>query len=275
MPRRPGRPRINLEQLILADESKHQREMEDLVAQKINSNTPTIMAFEAACLLLEIERGADPKDIQRRAIFRKVNRYAEKNGPHGKWLRLRDFLEEFINAHASGRDWRQDALEGGIEDQNYNRESERIAKETAEDERVRMSGATKYYTPDAPDGYWLCALAWEYRRTPRSQRRIVRTTWPTLRELKLATAVPERTIKNVISDLRPKNGEIVKEPLRHKFSRRGAVPLRYGPRLVIGVLNEFLNRLPEFLIDDGERKRLRKTALLVKRAFAARLSRLR
>jgi hypothetical protein len=93
-----------------------------------------------------------------------------------------------------------------------------------------------------------------------------------LRELKLATAIPERTLQKIIKSLRPARGEIIKEPLRHKFSRRGAVPLRYGPRLVIGVLNEFVNRLPEFPMDDEQRNQLRKTALVVKRAFVARLN---
>jgi hypothetical protein len=100
----------------------------------------------------------------------------------------------------------------------------------------------------------------------------------------LATAIPERALGKIIKNLRPQKNErtteprivpLVFDPSRRKSSRHGAVPLRYGPRLVIGVLNEFLNRLPEFSIDDGERKRLRKTALLVRRAFAARLGRSR
>ena len=95
----------------------------------------------------------------------------------------------------------------------------------------------------------------------------------------MATAIPERALQKIIKNLRPKKTETTKEPRilrrtfdasRRRFSWRGAVPLRYAPRLVIGVLNEFLNRLPEFPMDDHERKQLRKTALLVKRAFAAR-----
>jgi hypothetical protein len=79
-------------------------------------------------------------------------------------------------------------------------------------------------------------------------------------------------IKKIIANLRPNKGEIVKKPLRRKSSRCGAVPLRYGPRLVIGVLNEFVNRLQDFSLGNEEQKQLRKTALLVKRAFAARLN---
>jgi len=271
MRRRPGRPRTNLEDTILAEMSEDEKKAEEIVAQAINSNTPSIMSFEAACLLFGIERGASPQAIRRTAIFQKINQYAKKNGPHDKWVGphgVRDFLKEFISFHAPRWNYREEALQGAIEDRNYQQENERIAQEQAEVERYELSWETKYYTPDAPDGFLLCGLAWEYRK----RQRLFRRTWPTLRELKLATAIPERTLKKIVLSLRPNKGEIVKEPLRHKFSRRGAVPLRYGPRLVVGVLNEFLNRLPEFPIDDVERKRLRRTALLVKRAFVAKLA---
>jgi hypothetical protein len=138
-----------------------------------------------------------------------------------------------------------------------------------------MAHSTKFYTPGAPDGQLLCILAWEYRK----RQRVIRRTWPTLRELNLATAIPERTLKKIIKNLRPQKDEMTKEPRivpltfdhsRRKSSRRGATPLRYGPRLIVGVLDEFMDRLLEFPIDDREQKRLRRTALLVKRAFAAR-----
>jgi hypothetical protein len=90
MPRRPGRPRTNLEEKILAEMSANEKQAEEIVAKKINSNTPTIMAFEAACLLLEIEAGAAPAAIQRKPVFQKINQFAKKNGPHGEW-RTRDF----------------------------------------------------------------------------------------------------------------------------------------------------------------------------------------
>jgi hypothetical protein len=270
MPQPTGRRRVNLEQQILEDMSALEKQAQEIVAQKIDFNTPSIMAFEAACLLRAIELGTDPQKIYSTPIFKRINQYARKNGPHGKWPGFhgaRDFLEDFIQTHAPSWDRQEDARQGEIEDRNSARENERFAKERAEDARWRMAHATKFYTPDAPDGVLLSLLAWEYRK----RRRIIRRVWPTLRELKLATAIPERTLQKIIKSLRPARGEIIKEPLRHKFSRRGAVPLRYGPRLVIGVLNEFVNRLPEFSMDDEQRKRLRKTALLVRRAFAARL----
>ena len=49
------------------------------------------------------------------------------------------------------------------------------------------------------------------------------------------------------------------------------VQVRDGPRAGEYLVSaETVDRLPEFPIDDGEGKRLQKTALLVKRAFAAR-----
>jgi hypothetical protein len=160
-----------------------------------------------------------------------------------------------------------------IEDGIRKQEDEQFAQEHAEDARWEMACATKFYIPGYPDPERLCALAWEYRRTQRGRKRIIRRTrrtWPTLRELKLATAIDERIIKKIIKSLRPMKGEIIKA-VRNKFSKRGAIPLRYGPRLIVGVLKEFVDRLPEFPIDDRGKKRLQRTTLLVKRAFAARL----
>jgi hypothetical protein len=280
MARRSGRPRANLEQKFLGM-SEHHKDIEALLTGAAAwtpdegitwvtlPDAPRIMAFEAACLLLAIERGTDPRSILFRPIFQKIKQYACNNGPHGKWRTARDFLEQFINMYPLGFDWREDSRQGEKEDRIRKQEDDLIAQERAEDARLGMSQATKYYTPDAPDDYWLCALAWEYRK----RRRLIRTTWPTLRELKLATAIPERTLKTIIKSLRPKKDEIVTLPFRHKFSRRGALPLRYGPRLIVGVLNAFIARLSEFPAEGVERKRLRETALLVKRAFPARLGR--
>jgi len=246
--------------------------LQAVIARKINFNTPGSMAFEAASLLLRY--GTDSRKIQLTPIFKSINQYAQKHGPHGKW-RTVDFLEEFIRYHAPNWNWRAEAVKGGIEHRNYKQENKRIAKEIAEDARFGMARATKSHTPDALDGLLLYGLAWEltweHNRSRCGQRRIVRRTWPTVRELKLATAFSERELKKIMWDLRPAKGEIIKEPLRHKFSRIGAVPLRYAPRLVIGVLNELLNRLQQFSIKDEEREALRKTILTVKRAFAARL----
>ena len=273
MRRRSGRPRANLEQKILAEMSQHKQRMEAIVAEKLGQNLidrfltslakRTVPLDEAAkWFRLILEYGSEDAIARCAALVRKKV-WARDTDPDGKFPN-RTLLEHFIEVHAPGWDWRKEADEGKQADDI----EERFAKERAEDARWRMANATKFYTPDAPDGVLLSLLAWEYRK----RRRIIRRVWPTLRELKLATAIPERTLQKLIKSLGPARGEIIKEPLRHKFSRRGAVPLRYGPRLVIGVLNEFVNRLPEFPMDDEQRNQLRKTALVVKRAFVARLN---
>jgi hypothetical protein len=251
---------VDLEEKILADMAEHEKQVEATVAEKMDFNRPSILTFEAACLVLAIERGTDAQIVQGKAIFRTINHYARAHGPHGRWRGARDFLEKFIQHYAPRWNWREEARIGEAEDRNYKLENERIAKERAEDARWTMARVNKFWTPEFPDAGLLYGLAWDYRRSPWKKRRITRGTWPTLRELKLATAIPERELEKIIRRLRPKKTEITKEPQivprvfdasRRKFSRRGAVPLRYGPRLIVGVLNEFVNRLPGFPIDDG------------------------
>ena len=285
MPRRPGRPRANLERKILADMSNHETRLEAILPKPLGS-TAWRMAYEAACLRLTLEKGSNFETARCAPLIDRLRntKWALANDPR-RTLPDDEFLERLIEAQSPGFDWRQDAREGEIEDENRRREDERIAKEIAESERVLLARFSKFVTPDAPDASLLLSLAWEWRHKPLSReemkqpgwspkppKKMIRRTCPTLRELKLATAIPERTLKKIVKSLRPKKGEIIKEPLQHKFSRRGAVPLRYGPRLVIGVLNEFLKRLPEFSITDEERQSFRKMAIRVKRAFAARLN---
>jgi hypothetical protein len=97
---RPGRPRVNLEKKILADMAEHEKQLEAIVAEKIDFNRPSILTFEAAYLVLAIERGTDPQTVQGTAIFRTINQYARAHGPHGRWYGARDFLEEFIQHYA-------------------------------------------------------------------------------------------------------------------------------------------------------------------------------
>ena len=278
IPPRPGRPRTNLARKILADMSDDEKRLEAIVPERLGSSAWR-MAYEAACLRLILEKGSAFEIARCEPLIKKLRKtkWARANDPSGRFSD-REFLERFVEAHAPGFDWREDARQGEIEDGIRKQQDEQFAQEHAEDARWKMAWATKFYTPSAPDGQLLCALAWEYRRPRLGQKRIIRRTrrtWPTLRELNLATAIPERTLKKIIKSLQPKKGEITEESLRHKFSRRGAMPLRCGPRLVVGVLNEFLNRLPEFAIQSEEQKQLRRTALLVKRAFAARWGRSR
>jgi len=271
---RPGRPRGNPLQKSLKSEAEAKKRLEAIVDEKLGSPTSYgyRMALETACLLSTLEKGSRFAKARCEPLIRRLRR--------SKWgsavnvpatLPDTEFLERFIEVLAPGWNWRKSVREGEIEDDIDNQRNERFDKERADDARWGLSCTSKFFTPDVPDAVQICHLAWEWRRPQQNRRRVTRREWPTLRELKLATAIPERTIKKIIKRLRPKEGEIIKT-VRNKFSRRGAVPLRYGLRLVIGVLNEFVNRLPEFPLDDEERKKLRKVAINVKRAFVARLS---
>jgi hypothetical protein len=263
---RSGRPRANLEQKILAEISEDEKRLQVEVSETLRdtADSPGQMAFAAACVLHTIESGNDLQKTYCQSVVDWLLNWARLNGPHGKWRSKRDFLTDFIETHLPGWKWREQ-----IDDGYHERRNERIATLLAESDRFSKAVRSRFVSADAPDLGMLLRLREIIPNDP--------TTWPTRRELKLATAIPERTIKRSVANLRPKprKAEIIKVPLRHTFSKKGAVPLRYGPRLVVRVLNDFVNRLPEFRVDNEGRKRLGKTASLVKRALIARISRSR
>lgn len=188
------------------------------------------MVYEAACAQLTHEKGTLLQKAVCAPLIKKLkgSKWARANDPGGR-LSDREFLERFVEARAPGFDWREDARQGEIEDGIRKQEDGQFAQEQAEDARYGMARATKFCTPDAPDGVLLCALAWEYRK----QRKFIRRTWPSLRKLNLATAIPERLLKKIIKSLRPKKGEIIKESLRHKFSRRGTGTCWHWPTAAV------------------------------------------
>ena len=57
MPRRAGRPRVNLEKKILEDISDHEKSLEALLPQKLGS-LAWRMAYEAAWLRMTLEKGS-------------------------------------------------------------------------------------------------------------------------------------------------------------------------------------------------------------------------
>lgn len=146
----------------------------------------------------------------------------------------------------------------------------RIAQDLAQLRRQEKARVNPSLTPAEPDPGVLNDL--RLRIIPSDS-----ATWATLLELALATGIRQRVIRGIIANLRPapSQAEIVTTPFRHKFRSRGAVPKRYGPRLVIGVLNEFLNRLPKFPIDNEGQKRLRKITMRTQMAIASRFNRSR
>jgi hypothetical protein len=261
---RPGRPRANLKQKILAEMAEDEKRLEVRIGEELRKSQcfPSRMAFEAACVLHTLEQGSEYQKARCKPIVRQLLKFARLNGPHGRWRSDHDFLTCFIEKHNPGWKWREQIDDGSHENAN-----ERLAKMGVECERFSKAIRNRFVSPGVPDYGALFRL--------RGMRPNDPTTWPTLRELKLATAIPERTIEKIIAKLRPTPAEIVTIPLRHTFSRRGAMPRRYGPRLVVGVLNEFVNRLPESPIANEDQKRLRKIVTHVKRSLSHRFSRSR
>jgi hypothetical protein len=263
---RPGRPPINRENKILAEMSEDEKRLEVMIGEKLRNSerSPVRMTFEAACVLYTLECGSEYQKARCKPIIRQLLKFARLNGPHGRWTSDHDFLTCFIRKHNPGWKWREEIDDGSHENAN-----ERLAKLTAESERSFKAIRNRFVSPGAPDSGMLLRLL---RMRPNDP-----TTCPTLRELKLATGLPERTIRRIIANLRPEPGqaEIVTIPLRHIFSRCGAMPRRYSARLVVGVLNEFVNRLPEFPIANEDQKRLRKIVTRVKKALSRRSSRSR
>jgi hypothetical protein len=166
------------------------------------------------------------------------------------------YLEDF----AADWNWHKGRDEG-----DYAAQNERIAKENAGLERRLKAIRNRFVTPDVPDRGTLIRLRSVIVNDP--------TTWPTLRLLKMATAMPERTISKIISSLRPKKGEIATLPLHHVFSNRRAFPKRHGPRLVLGVVEAFINCLKNYPLESSQGAEYRAIAMAVKRALTSKLSR--
>jgi hypothetical protein len=95
--------------------------------------------------------------------------------------------------------------------------------------RREKARVNRFITPDTPDADVLNDL--RQRISPADP-----ATWASLRELKMATAIPERSLQRIIADLRPDKSEVVIVPWRHRFAKTGAFPKRFAPRIVIGVL---------------------------------------
>ena len=146
--------------------------------------------------------------------------------------------------------------------------NERIAKQRARMKRHDEARVNRFATAEEPDAGMLYAL----------RERIIPTTGQ-LGQLCVSLTWQQQfrseRSRESSRTCEPTQAEIVAIPLRHKFRRCGAMPQRHGPRLVIGVLNEFVNRLSEFPIADEDQKRLRKIAMRARAGIASRFSRSR
>ena len=159
-----------------------------------------------------------------------------------------EFLETFIRMCAPGWNWRTQALTKEQTEERQARD-ERYIQELARTQRDSRAHANRHVLPEGPDPSRLIFLASRIRPNDRM-------TWATLRELKLATGLSERNIRNCIIENRPKESELVLK-----------TPRRFGPRLVLAVIEDFLRRLPSLEID----KKMRNDCIAGARQLQKRL----
>jgi hypothetical protein len=266
MPRR-GRPRQNDEEREIRQRiANNRRKVVSLIADFIRRKRP-LTARDHALVAARVLRTRTERNQRCSPLVQELLKFAKKHGPHGRWDNPSDFLEEFIVTHGQGRQnsWTY------IVPRTRDACDERNINEMAEMRRHSRALRQRFATPAKPDPSMLRHL--------RAVKPYDATTWPTLRELKIATALSERRIKMILVQLRPKpaNGEIIKLPLRHVFttrgsgSKRGGLPKRYHPRLVLGVINVLICDLADYPIGDEERKCFREVAMTVKRALTQKL----
>jgi hypothetical protein len=269
---RSGRPRKNRElEKARAKIIAHREGLKNLISlipQKAENKKTRVKgaprtahrrAWRAAQIRLTLERGTRNQKDRCKQKIAQLRAWARVNGPRDPSLDDCEFLEQFIKKHAPNWKFRDFLNDGTLAEQD-----DKITKDFAWLDLQDKARTDRFVTANEPDAGWLSAPR---RLIPNDP-----TTWPTLRELKLATAIPERIIKKIVASSAPKKAEIVRKPLRHLFSKRGAPPKRYGPRLVLSVLNEFLKRLPSYSMGDAEREHARKAAMTTKRSLAAKLA---
>jgi hypothetical protein len=230
-----GRPRrcTDVEEL-----RKFNREERKRLATKIRElgGKPTRLEFawEAATILHTLEKARLFPALNALCGDR-IHRLRQTNIAHtvDPYGRMRDleFLEAFMQKCEPGWDWRKQAEdESQIEERAA--DEERYIQELAQMARDSRSHRNRHELPNRPDPLRLIFLSDRIR--PNEPM-----TWTTLKELKLATALSERTIRQIIESNRPKKSELVLK-----------TPKRFGPRLTRGVIDKFLNRLRDFEIDE-------------------------
>lgn len=262
---RRGRPRQERDLEKARDEIKELRAWlsEELRQCPGNLITPSArLARFAASLFLTLARGTQRQKERCKPLLQKLRRWARAEGFDDKpFPGGGPFLDAFIQKFAPGWDWRKDIDKNG----ELGAQNDQIAAENAVIYRADRAKKERYVTPDNPDLDSLHALKRVMVNDP--------TTWPTLRDLKLATALPERRLEKIVAALSPNKNEIVRIALRQRFRKGGAFPKRFAPRLVYGVLQEFLNVLSsDSSRNNAKREPAKQAALAVKRSLAARMA---
>ncbi len=252
---RAGRPKVQNELEKTRSEIRAgQQKLKEQIRRLRNPKAPFPYVFKAASVLLTLELGSPYQKARCDARIIALKKLASKNGPPGPWPDSKLFLEAFIEKHAANWNWRAQ-----ITDDELSRQNEAIAQENARRARYEKAVRDRFTTADEPDLDILRDLSGGHFPIDLA------ATWPTLRRLKLATAMPERRVKKIIQSLVPRNGEVIVAGRAGGPNRRGACPKRIAPRLVIGVLNELIVETPRS-------SAVRKIAITAKRSLAARLA---
>jgi hypothetical protein len=272
---RRGRPRVDraLEKAC-KDDSEHSKQIESIISRKLGT-TP-------------IRREAD-ESLKREGSCQAVWESRIRCLRSTQWARAFDFaqtisdhelLERFFDDPALSTEerchvarqtglpkkaiqtlrataWR-DSVAATVRDD----ETERFLEDHARTERECAALLKRSVTPYVPSHDELIRL----RKVRPSDSR----TWPTLTDLKLATAISEKEIRRIIANSRPQTLEIA-APIRRR--KQGALPKRFHPRLVLVVLEEFVKQLRDFPIKSAERTRFRQIGMTVKRALSSKLAR--
>jgi hypothetical protein len=284
--RKRGRPRA-----VFRNESFNVPDR--LIVCLSESDSDFAWAFIAASLLFTLENGSPKLKRTARKSIAQLKR-THRGSAIAPWVIEQEFLERFIERYAPDWNWRHyiddgkqrywkipaDMVAQGIQpgkilighpvsqrDRRLSRD-DAIAQEQAEIARHDEAWRNRFVAPDQPDVGMLNEL-----------RRIMPTdpaSWPTLRELKMATAIGERSLEQMIAALQPAKVEIVRVARRRRFAERGAWPKRFAPRIVVGLLKEFrrlLSLAPD--ISEETRKRMLDLTAGMIRSLAAKSSRYR
>jgi hypothetical protein len=81
----------------------------------------------------------------------------------------------------------------------------------------------------------------------------------------------ERTITKVILRLEPKSGEICVAKCRPRYQKKGGLPKRFAPRLVLGVINVFETDLENAPLDIQEKQAAREWIIKLKRSLCHKI----
>jgi hypothetical protein len=235
---RAGRQRRYTELEELRTCSKADREqLAKEIRERRGKPTRFDFAWEAATVLhtleeLRLSRTLDAVCCDLVQRLRKTN-FANAVDPYGR-MRDREFLEAFIQKCVPEWDWRKQTLNRAQIEDRAARDEHNI-QEMAQMVRDSRAHRNRHVLPERPDPSRLIFLANRIR--PNEPM-----TWATLKELKLATGLSERTIRLIIESNRPKKSELVLK-----------TPKRFGPRLVLGVIEKFLERLLDLQMDQKTR----------------------